>query len=152
MKKLIAVVAVGSLIALAGCGTTARKPMVPLATSQAPNMEFGVSAQTVASFQAGVTTMVQAETILGKPTGAVRTPKGNQIVVYAVQRVEDVSSDRTPETGTALPKRHRVQYSTLLSFDPQGRYIHSWTTTNDLGNASPTALGNLTTGDVEAQY
>ncbi|GLQ93482.1 hypothetical protein GCM10007901_24330 [Dyella acidisoli] len=109
---------------------------------------YAVNPATIASFTVGVTTIDQVEATLGKPAGAVRTPSGNQVIAYAITRNENVSNDRTPETGTALPKRHKVRYSTMLSFDAQGRWITSWTRTDDLGDASPGSLGNMGAGDV----
>ncbi|GLQ88237.1 hypothetical protein ISS98_16850 [Dyella flagellata] len=109
---------------------------------------YAVNPAIIASFTAGVTTIDQVETRLGKPAGAVRTPSGDQVIAYAVTRNEIYGNDRTPETGTALPKRHKMRYSTMLSFDAQGRWIRSWTRTDDLGDASPGALGNMGAGDI----
>ena len=111
-------------------------------------MVYAVNPATLASFQPGVTTIDQAEATLGKPAGAVRTPSGNQVIAYVKVRNEDVNGDRIPETGSALPKRHKIRYSTMLAFDPQGRWIRSWTRTDDLGDSSPNALGHFDAGDV----
>jgi hypothetical protein len=150
MNKFMAAIVMTGM-ALAGCSTsggTAASQNESSGTTYTPAKEYAVNPETIASFKAGATTLDQVEATLGKPVGAVRTPSGNQVIAYVKVRNEDVNNDRTPETGTALPKRHKVQYSTMLSFDPQGRWIKSWTRVDDLGDASPTALGHFNAGDV----
>jgi hypothetical protein len=141
MKKLVAVMVLGALTQ-AACSTTGGT-----ATATTGTAGNQVNPATLASFQTGVTTIDQVEATLGKPVKSVRADSGDDVILYARIRVENVG-DSTPETGSALPRRHRVQYSTLLSFDPQGRFITSWTRTDDLGDASPTALGKFNAGDI----
>jgi hypothetical protein len=150
MKKFMAAIVIASTV-LAGCGTpggTASSPSASSGTTSAPSKGYAVNPATIASFKAGATTLDQVEATLGKPVGAVRTPSGNQVIAYVKVRSEDVDNDRTPETGTALPKRHKIRYATMLSFDAQGRWISSWTRVDDLGDASPTALGHFDAGDI----
>lgn len=150
MNKFMAAIVIASL-ALAGCSTSGGSAPAQSESSgvtYAPAQMYAVSPETIASFKAGATTLDQVEAALGKPVGAVRTPSGNQVIAYVKVRSQDVNNDRTPETGTALPKRHKVRYATMLSFDTQGRWINSWTRVDDLGDASPTALGHFNAGDV----
>ena len=118
MKSLVAVIVMGGMLVAAhggiGVASAYDSPTTNGASNNANSMEFGANKQIIASFRPGVTTLDQAQSLLGKPAGMVRTPKGNQVIVYAVKRIENVNNDRTPETGSALPKRHRVQYSTLI--------------------------------------
>lgn len=144
MKKLVAVIVLGALTQI-GCSTTGGNAAAQVKTGGAE-----VNPNTVASFQTGVTTLDQVEAALGQPIKSVRTVNGDNVIMYAKVRVESVG-DATPETGSALPKRHRMQYSTLLSFDPQGRFLTSWTRTDDLGDASPSALGKFNAGDILTQ-
>jgi ABC-type transport system substrate-binding protein len=150
MKKFMAAIVIAS-IALAGCSTTSgpsSSQSESSSTTYTPAKVYAVNPATIASFKAGATTLDQVEATLGKPVGAVRTPSGNQVIAYVKVRSEDVDNDRTPETGTALPKRHKIRYATMLSFDAQGRWISSWTRVDDLGDASPTALGHFDAGDI----
>jgi hypothetical protein len=149
MKTFMAAIVIGST-ALAGYSTSAGAAPAPQsASSSAPSVAaYAVSPATLASFKPGVTTIDQVEAVLGKPVGAVRTPSGNQVIAYTKIRNEDVNGDRTPETGTALPKRHKIRYATMLAFDPQGRWLKSWTRSDDLGDSSPSALGHFNAGDV----
>ena len=150
MNKFMAAIVIASM-ALAGCSTSGDTTPARSESSgvtYTPAKGYAVNPDTIASFKAGTTTVDQVEATLGKPVGAVRTPSGNQVIAYVKVRTEDVSNDRTPETGTALPKRHKVRYATMLSFDPQGRWINSWTRVDDLGDASPSALGHFDVGDV----
>ena len=142
MKKLMAVIAVLAVMAQVGCSTTGGT-----ASSNAAAGATQINPATLASFQVGVTTLDQVEAALGKPVKSIRAASGDYVILYARIRIENVG-DRTPETGTALPRRHRMQHSTLLSFDPQGRFLASWIRTDDLGDASLTALGNLNPGDI----
>jgi hypothetical protein len=152
MKALIVTIVMAT--ALAGCATsggsaTSQDAPSSVASGSAPRvMYYGADPATVASFKTGVTTIDQAENLLGKPAGAVRTPAGNQIIAYVKYRNEDVNGDRTPETGTALPKRHKIRYTTMLAFDVQGRLINVRNRTDDLGDSSPSALGHFDNGDI----
>lgn len=141
MKKLVAVIVFGALTQV-GCSSTGG-----IAATQVRTGGNAISPATLASFQTGVTTLDQVEATLGKPVKAVRTDSGNSVILYARVRVEN-AGDAAPETGSALPRHHRVQYSTMLSFDPQGRFLSAWTRTDDLGDASPGALGKFNAGDV----
>jgi hypothetical protein len=150
MNKFMAAIVIASM-ALVGCSTSGDTTPARSESSgvtYTPTKGYAVNPDTIASFKAGTTTVDQVEATLGKPVGAVRTPSGNQVIAYVKVRTEDVSNDRTPETGTALPKRHKVRYATMLSFDPQGRWLNSWTRVDDLGDASPSALGHFDVGDV----
>jgi PBP1b-binding outer membrane lipoprotein LpoB len=150
MNKFMAAIVIASIV-LAGCSTsggTAPSQSDSSGTTYTPVKAYAVNPEMIASFKAGATTIDQVEATLGKPVGAVRTPSGNQVIAYVKVLNEDVNNDRTPETGTALPKRHKVRYATMLSFDPQGRWINSWTRVDDLGDASPSALGHFDAGDV----
>ena len=150
MNKFMAAIVIASM-ALAGCSTsggTAPSQSESSSTTSTPTKAYAVNPDTIASFKTGATTLDQVEATLGKPVGAVRTPSGNQVIAYVKVRTEDINNDRTPETGTALPKRHKVRYATMLSFDPQGHWIKSWTRVDDLGDASPSALGHFDAGDV----
>lgn len=138
MKKLIAVLVVGSLLQMAGGQAEAKKPSKPI---------YAVNPDVVATFKPGVTTLAQVEAALGNPVKSVRVANGDSLILYAKRRVEDVDG-ATPETGSALPPRHRVQYSTVLSFDPQGHYMTAINRVDDLGDSSPTALGHFDAGDV----
>ena len=141
MRKLVAAIVLVALTQV-GCSSTGGVAATPVKSG-----DSGVSPTALASFQAGVTTRDQVEATLGKPIKSVRGDSGNSVILYARVRLEN-AGDATPETGSSLPKRHRVQYSTLLSFDSQGRFLNSWTRTDDLGDASPTALGKFNEGDV----
>jgi hypothetical protein len=141
MRKLVVAIAVAVLMQ-AGCSSTGG-----VAATQVKNGGSGINPASLASFQTGVTTLDQVEATLGKPIKSVRGDGGNSVILYARVRLEN-AGDKTPETGSALPKRHRVQYSTLLAFDPQGHFLTSWTRTDDLGDASPTALGSFNAGDI----
>lgn len=149
MNKFMAAIVIASL-ALAGCSTAGTAPSQNESSGETLTSAkmYAVNPETIASFKAGATTLDQVEATLGKPVGAVRTPSGNQVIAYVKVRNEDVNNDRTPETGTALPKRHKVRYATMLSFDSQGRWIKSWTRVDDLGDASPSALGHFDAGDI----
>ena len=150
MNKFMAAIVITG-IALTGCNTSGGSPPAQSESSgvtYTPTKMYAVNPETIASFKAGATTLDQVEATLGKPVGAVRTPSGNQVIAYVKVHTEDVSNDRTPETGTALPKRHKVRYATMLSFDAQGRWIKSWTRVDDLGDASPSALGHFDAGEV----
>jgi hypothetical protein len=150
MKKFMAAIVIAGIV-LAGCSTSggsAPSQKDPPGVTYAPPKIYAVDPSTIATFKVGVTTMDQVEGMLGKPLGAVRTPSGNQVIAYAKTRTEDVNNDRTPETGTALPKRHKIRYATMLAFDPQGHWINSWTRVDDLGDASPSALGHFDAGDI----
>jgi ABC-type transport system substrate-binding protein len=150
MKKLMTAVVIASVL-MAGCttsgGTTSSQDALSN-QAQARTIRYAVNPATIATFKTGVTTIDQVEVLLGKPAGMVRTPAGHQVIAYTMIRSEDLNSDRTPVLGTALPPRHKVRYTTLLSFDQKGYWITSWTRTDDLGNASPTALGHFDMGDV----
>lgn len=149
MKTVIASIVMAST-ALAGCTTSGGMALSPGERSGAApgTIVYAVNPAIIASFTAGVTTLEQVEARLGKPAGSTHAASGNQVIAYAITRNESVDSDRTPETGTALPRRHKIRYTTLLSFDPQGRWITAWTRTDDLGDASPGALGNMASGDI----
>jgi hypothetical protein len=150
MKKFMAAIVIAGIV-LAGCSTSGGSTPSqtdPPSVTNTPAKLYAVSPEMLASFKVGVTTIDQVESTLGKPIGAVRTPSGNQVIAYTKIRAEDVNNDRTPETGTALPKRHKVRYATMLAFDPQGRWINSWTRVDDLGDASPSALGHFDAGDI----
>ncbi|HUA79492.1 MAG TPA: hypothetical protein VL997_03910 [Dyella sp.] len=138
MKKLMAVIAVGCLLQLAGGQAAAKKPSKPV---------YAVNPDVVATFKPGVTTMAQVEAVLGNPVKTARVANGDSLILYAKRKIEDVDGS-VPETGSALPKRHRVQYSTVLSFDPQGRFMTSLNRVDDLGDSSPSALGHFDAGDV----
>ena len=140
MKKFVAVIVIATMTQV-GCGTTGGE-MHGEASRVSP-----VNSATVASFQPGVTTLAQVEAALGAPAKSTRMSNGNVVILYARVRIED-TGDLTPETGSALPKRHKVQHSTLLAFDQQGRLLTSWTRVDDLGDASPSALGKFNRGDI----
>jgi hypothetical protein len=141
MRKLVAVIVLGALTQV-GCSTTGGS-----ATTDVKRDNDQVSPATVASFQTSVTTIGQVEAALGEPIKSVRTASGDDVILYARVRIEAVD-DSTSATASAVPERHRVQYSTLLSFDSEGRFLRSWTRTDDLGDASPGALGKFNMGDV----
>jgi len=149
MKTFMAAVVMASTV-LAACATSGGAPPSPSGRSSTASstIVYAVNPAIIASFTVGVTTIGEVEARLGKPAGVARTSSGNQVIAYATTRNESVDGDRTPETGTALPRRHKIRYTTMLSFDAQGHWLTSWTRTDDLGDASPGALGNMAAGDI----
>jgi hypothetical protein len=141
MQKLMALM-VFAVLTQAGCSTHG-----DVAVTRVKTGDSAISPATLASFQTGVTTLDQVEATLGRPIKSVRGESGNSVILYARVRVEK-AGDAAPEAGSSLPGSHRVQYSTLLAFDPQGRFLSSWTRTDDLGGASPTTLGKFDMGNV----
>ncbi|HTV85192.1 MAG TPA: hypothetical protein VME63_07290 [Dyella sp.] len=133
MKKLVAVIALAALVQ-AGCSSTGG-----VAPASAKTSGTAVSPLTLASFQAGVTTLGQVEATLGQPVKTVRTDSGDSVIQYARVHMESVGN-----------RPHRVRYSTLLSFDSHGRFLRAWTRTDDLGEAWPPTPATLDAGDVAA--
>lgn len=141
MKKLIALVVMEAML-LAGCGSV-NGP----ATHSMAGHGSRIDPNVVASFKPGVTTLAQVEAVLGNPVKSQQISSGTNVILYTNVRIED-AGDHTPETGSALPKRHKFQCATLLTFDTQNRFQTSWTRVDDLGDASPSALGHLDVGDI----
>jgi|SRR5215469_9532468 len=130
MKKGFA--AISAAVFLAGCATASNK----------------VDSATIASFQPGVTTVAQAEAALGQPFQSTRMPDGTQQLQY-VSKVQDLAADTTPTTGSVVAKHNTKTISTMLSFDPSGHFLRSWSNSNaQNGNAWPSDLGNMQHGDV----
>jgi PBP1b-binding outer membrane lipoprotein LpoB len=118
---------------LAGCATTAGKVD---------------SAAAIASFQAGVTTIAQAEAALGQPYQASHMPDGTQQLQY-VNKVEDLAADDMPTTGSQMRKRSTTTVSTMLSFDASGHFVRAWSSSQaQNGNKMPSDLGNMQQGDL----
>lgn len=101
----------------------------------------------IASFQPGVTTIAQAETILGPPFQTSRMPDGSQQLQYVTQ-VEQLADDSTPATGSQIPKHTDKTVSTMLSFDQNGHFVRSWSSASSHNNTWPSDLGHMNQGDV----
>jgi PBP1b-binding outer membrane lipoprotein LpoB len=104
---------------LAGCATTTAAGRFDPAT--------------VATFQPGVTTIAQVETALGPPYQSMKMPDGTQQLQY-ISKVQDLSADDTPTTGSAIHKRTTAMVSTMLTFDQSGHFLSSSSNSTTQGN------------------
>jgi len=129
MDKLVAA-AVAAMV-LAGCATTAQT--------------FNPAA--VATFQPGVTTVVQAEATLGAPFQSTRLPDGSEQLQY-ISKHDQLAGDGMPTTGSKVPKRIETIVSTMLVFDANGHFVKTWSTSKTKNTAWPSDLGHLDSGDV----
>ena len=132
MNKVVA--AMVAVMVLAGCATSAQK----------------VDPATIASFQPGVTTIAQVESALGQPFQATRMPDGSQQLQY-VSKYQEVSGDGVPTTGSQIPKHVEKTVSTVLSFDQNGHFVSSSSSSKTKDNPGLSNLGHLDGGDVQRQ-
>jgi outer membrane protein assembly factor BamE (lipoprotein component of BamABCDE complex) len=130
MKRGFAAAMVMAL--LAGCATTSGNKIDPA---------------TISTFQPGVTTIAQVEAALGQPFQSTRMPDGSQQLQY-VSKVQNVSGDGMPTTGSEIPKHTSTMVSTMLSFDQAGHFVRSWSNSKTNNNNWPSNLGNMQSGDI----
>jgi hypothetical protein len=101
----------------------------------------------IGSFKPGVTTVADAEAVLGQPFQATRMPDGTQQLQY-VSKVSTLAADSTPTTGSSLPKRQDTMVSTMLSFDQSGHFLRAWSSSKTKSSTNfPSDLGHTGQGD-----
>lgn len=128
MNKVVA--AALATMFLAGC------------VSSSPKVDQG----TLASFQPGVTTVAQVESVLGQPFQVSQTPDGGQQLQY-VTKHQEVSGEAT--TGSHVPQHVEKTVSTMLAFDQNGHFVRSWSNASTAqAKQSSSDLGQLNRGDV----
>lgn len=117
---------------LAGCATTSGNKIDPT---------------TISTFQPGVTTIAQVEAALGQPFQSTRMPDGTQQLQY-VSKVQSVSGDGVPTTGSVIPKHNSSTVSTMLTFDQGGHFLRSSSNSKTNNNNWPSDLGHMQSGDI----
>jgi hypothetical protein len=102
------------------------------------------------AFQPGVTTIAQAEAVMGQPFLVTRTADGGQQLQY-VSKHQEVAGDGIPTTGSRIPKRVEKTVSTFLIFDANGHFVSSSSSAASKESQSMSTLGTLGGGDVRRQ-
>ncbi|HUA79678.1 MAG TPA: hypothetical protein VL997_04850 [Dyella sp.] len=100
---------------------------------------------TLASFQPGVTTVAQVESVLGQPFQVSQTPDGGQQLQY-VTKHQEVSGEAT--TGSHVPKHVEKTVSTMLSFDQHGHFVRAWSNSSAQSQQGSSDLSHLDQGDI----
>lgn len=77
-------------------------------------------------FTQGVTTIAQAEQVLGEPTGVAKNPDGSTTLTYFYSRSGMDAKSYIPFAGGFVGKNNMESSMTYVQFDARGRYIKWW--------------------------
>jgi hypothetical protein len=110
----IRICALAACITLAGC--------VSAGTKVDPNV--------VATFQPGVTTLVDAERQLGQPNSTTSLPDGSTIIAYSYTHAQASASSYIPVAGAFVGHSDSNSVIEVLTFDAAGKYVRASNTTS----------------------
>ncbi|RAP59665.1 outer membrane protein assembly factor BamE [Oleiagrimonas sp. MCCC 1A03011] len=74
----------------------------------------------------GVTTVAQAEELLGQPTGIAKNPDGTTTLSYFFSHYSQDAKSYIPLVGGFIGKSHQEGAMTYVQFDKRGRYMKWW--------------------------
>lgn len=76
--------------------------------------------------QAGTTTIEQAKSLLGEPTGVAKNPDGTVTLTYFYSKNGQDAKSYIPLAGTFLGKSTHESSMTFVQFDQKGKYVKWW--------------------------
>ncbi|WP_430390237.1 outer membrane protein assembly factor BamE domain-containing protein [Dyella sp. 20L07] len=76
--------------------------------------------------QAGTTTIEQAKSLLGEPTGVAKNPDGTTTLTYFYSKTGQDAKSYIPLAGNFLGKGTHESSMTFVQFDARGKYMKWW--------------------------
>lgn len=95
--------------------------------------------QLVSTLKPGVTTIEDAERLLGQPNDVAKLPDGTTLVQYIYVCAKASGSSFIPVVGAFTGHSDVDHQATNLLFDQQGKFLRSW---GDAGHTSASLMGH----------
>jgi archaellum component FlaG (FlaF/FlaG flagellin family) len=76
--------------------------------------------------QAGTTTIEQAKSLLGEPTGIAKNPDGTTTLTYFYSKTGQDAKSYIPFAGNVLGHSTHDSSMTFVQFDSHGKYMKWW--------------------------